>query len=147
MNALIHAHSGLRWILLILVLLAIIKGFGGISGNKPFSAGTKKTALFAMITCHLQLLVGLVLLFTSSKVSFEFEGSKVASFLVMEHLTGMILGIALITVGYSTSKRSQDDKKKHKRIAIWYTIGLLAILGSIPWPFIERLQNGGFGWF
>lgn len=147
MNALIHAHSGLRWILLVLVLLAIIKGFSGISGKKPFSSGTKKIALFALITCHLQLVIGLILFFTSTKVAFELGGSKVASFLVMEHLTGMILGIALITIGYSTSKRGQTDKTKYKRIAIWYTIGLLAILGSIPWPFIERLQNGGFGWF
>lgn len=147
MNALVHAHSGLRWVLLALVLVAIIKGFGGLSGKKPFSAGDKKVALFALITCHLQLVLGLILIFTSTKISVAgVEESKVTGFLLMEHLTGMILGIALVTIGYSTSKRGKTDKAKFKRIAIWYTIGLLVILGSIPWPFMKRF-DGIFHWF
>ncbi|MBL4706163.1 MAG: hypothetical protein JKY54_16675 [Flavobacteriales bacterium] len=127
--------------------MAIIKGFGGLSGKKSFSAGDKKIAMFAMITCHVQLVLGLILLFVSDKIVFSIgETSRVTSFLLMEHLGGMIVGIALITVGYSTSKRGSTDKAKFKRIAIWYSIGLLVILGSIPWPFRgEAFQY--FGWF
>jgi len=149
MSALVHAHSGLRWVLLVLVLLAIIKGFGGLSGKKPFSAGDKKVAMFAMIMCHIQLVIGLILYFITDKISVEAlaEGNKVASFFAMEHIAGMILGIALVTVGYSTSKRGKTDKAKFKRIAIWYTIGLLIILGSIPWPFMSRFANSTIGWF
>ena len=71
MSGLIHAHSGLRWVLLVLVLMAIIKGFGGLSGKKSFSAGDKKIAMFAMITCHVQLVLGLILLFVSDKIVFS----------------------------------------------------------------------------
>jgi uncharacterized membrane protein len=149
MNALVHAHSGLRWVLLALVLVAIIKGFGGLSGKKPFSAGDKKVAMFAMIMCHIQLVIGLILYFITDKFSAAAlaEGNRVASFFAMEHIGGMILGIILVTIGYSTSKRGKTDKAKFKRIAIWYTIGLLVILGSIPWPFMKKFAEVGIGWF
>jgi uncharacterized membrane protein YozB (DUF420 family) len=80
MNALVHAHSGLRWVLLALVLVAIIKGFGGLSGKKPFSAGDKKVAMFAMIMCHIQLVIGLILYFITDKFSAAAlaEGNRVA---------------------------------------------------------------------
>jgi len=148
MDALAHAHSGLRWILLALVIVAIIKGFGGLSGKKPFTAGDKKVALFALITCHLQLLIGLILYFFGDAVSFDAPMSNaLARFFLLEHSSGMLLGIILITIGYSTSKRADNDKKKFKRIAIWYTFGLLIILGSIPWPFMEKFKNASIGWF
>jgi len=55
----------------------------------------------------------------------------------------MILAIILITVGYSTAKRAGTSLAKHKKIAIYYGIGLLLILASIPWPF----RGLGAGWF
>ena len=55
MDALLHAHSGLRYIVLLLLLIAIFQGFMGMSGKKVFTNGNRKIALFAMISCHIQL--------------------------------------------------------------------------------------------
>ncbi len=144
----VHAHSGLRWVVLVLLLLAIIKGFRGFSGNKKFTPGTKKLFMFAMVSCHIQLVLGLILYFTSDAVDLDnLFANDITRFYGLEHIVGMILAIVIITIGYSTSKRASTDKKKYRRVAICYTIGLLLILGSIPWPFMQKFQNLGLGWF
>jgi hypothetical protein len=70
-NILIHAHSGFRWIVLILLILAIVKMVSGWKSLKEFKVADKKLALFAMIAYHTQFLLGLVLFFISGKVNFR----------------------------------------------------------------------------
>lgn len=142
-NILVHAHSGLRWIVLILLLLAIVKMVSGWTGSKEFKAGDKKIALFAMISYHIQFLVGLVLFFVSAKTARPegFMGVKMLRFFNVEHSLMMLIAMVLITLGYSKSKKIADDKKKFKTIAIFYIIALLIILAAIPWPF--RAELGG----
>ncbi len=60
-TGLLHLHSFLRWIILILLLVNIFKHFS--AGNKPFTAGDKKAGLFLMIAAHTTFLVGLYLWF------------------------------------------------------------------------------------
>lgn len=141
-----HAHSGLRWLVLIFLVIALVKGISGWMGNKNYTEGDRKMALFALIFTHIQLLLGLGLYFISPKVSFHegFMKETIFRFYGVEHMSMMILAIILITVGYSTAKRAGTDLAKHKKIAIWYGIGLLLILASIPWPFREAL---GGSWF
>lgn len=152
MNALVHAHSGLRYVVLVLILLAIFKGFSGMKGNKKFTIGDGKVALFAMISCHIQLLIGLILYFTTGGRDgngwYQFiEGTMkntYARFYSVEHILMMVIAIALITVGHSKSKKADGDKAKFKKIAVFYTIGLVIILASIPWPFRANLLAGWF---
>jgi hypothetical protein len=47
----------------------------------------------------------------------------------------MLIAVAVISIGSSSAKRKNTDQAKFKTIAIWFTIGLLIVLGSIPWPF------------
>jgi len=84
-------------------------------------------------------------LWLSPKVSFEGNvmGDSMTRFYTVEHLVGMLIGIALVTVGYSRAKRQAELNKGWKSIGTFYLIGLLVILASIPWPF----RNLGAGWF
>ena len=70
-NILLHLHSVNRWIVLILIVLALFKAFSGWFGKKEFTASDKKSALFALIFTHIQLILGLGLYFISPLVSFE----------------------------------------------------------------------------
>ena len=144
-SGLVHAHSGLRWFVLIFLVLALVKCISGWMGNKEFVEGDRKTALFALIFTHVQLLLGFGLYYISPKVSFAEGAIKVAltRFYTVEHMSMMVLAVILITVGYSTSKRAATSLAKHKRVAIWYGLGLLIILAAIPWPF----RGLGAGWF
>ena len=145
-SGLLHAHSGLRWIVLILLILALVKALSGWMGGKNYTEGDRKMALYALIATHIQLVLGIVLYYISPKVSFHegFIREPVHRFFTVEHLAMMILAVVLITVGYSTAKRVGESLAKHKRIAIWFGIGLLLMLISIPWPFREGL---GGSWF
>ena len=142
-------HSGLRWVALVLLLATIVKAFSGMSGNKVFTPGDKKLALFTLITMHIQLVLGLLLymmLITSD--GFDFGASMkdpLMRFFSVEHITGMLIAIALITVGYSKSKRASSSKAKFKSLAIFFTIGLVLIIAMIPWPFMAKFT--GFKWF
>jgi hypothetical protein len=56
-------------------------------------------------------------------------------FFGMEHSSMMILGIIVITISSILAKRQTNDKVKFKTLAIGYTLALLIILSSVPWPF------------
>ncbi|WKN32313.1 cytochrome B [Porifericola rhodea] len=140
-TGLLHLHSSLRYVVLILLIIAVVKAWMNWQGNKDFTAGDKKIYLFTFIASHIQLLIGLVLYFVSpivDQVYTDFGAAmknQVLRFWGVEHFVGMLLAIILITVGYSSSKKVADAIAKHKKIAIFYTIGLIIILVSIPWPF------------
>ena len=130
---LLHLHSGLRYIVLLLALVAIIRAWADLLGNKAYSEGNRKLNLFAMISVHTQLLVGLVLYFVSPFVKFGSDTMKdaVTRYWTVEHLTGMIIAIAIITVGHARSKRGVTPAAKHKAIAIFYTLALVIIVVTI----------------
>ena len=135
-----HLHSGLRWVVLILLIWAIANAFSA----KHFEKKHKMVNLFAMVTLHIQLVIGLIQYFTSAKVQFS-EGwmkEPLLRFYGMEHLAGMLLAIILITIGYSKAKRKESDADKFKVIRLFYSIGLIIILLSIPWPFRANLGGG-----
>jgi uncharacterized membrane protein SirB2 len=126
-------HSGFRYIVLILLLLAIIRAWADWLGKKPYSEGQRKLNLFAMISVHTQLLIGIILYFLSPNVKFISGMMKDNTFRywTVEHLTGMIIAIILITIGHSKSKKAALPEGKHKTIAIFYTLGLLIIIATI----------------
>jgi hypothetical protein len=142
MQALVSAHSGLRWIALLLLLLAIISAFTA----KNYEKKHRLVNLFTMITFHTQLVLGIILYFLSDKVQFTEGWMKQAMyrFYGMEHLTGMLLAIIAITIGHSKSKKAADAASKFKAIKLWYVLALILVVAFIPWPFRTEL---GAGWF
>lgn len=144
-NILLHLHSVTRWVVLIFIVLALYKAFAGWFGKKTFTESDKKPALFGLIFTHIQLILGFGLYFMSPYVSFAEGAMKnaVYRFYSVEHFSMMIIAIIIITLGYALSKRAKVDITKFKRVAVFYLIGLVIMLASIPWPF--RFDNAG--WF
>ena len=142
---LVHLHSGLRWVALMLLVYAILNAVSARNSNE-YTKKDKMINLFTMVSLHLQLVLGFILYFTSLKVIFS-EGwmkDPEQRFYNLEHISIMILAIALVTFARGKAERSNDVAVKHKKIRIWYTVALLLILISIPWPF--RANLGG-AWF
>ena len=144
-NALLHAHSGLRWVALILLVTAIFNAVKGKSSGE-YLKKDKMINLFAMILLHTQLLIGLVMYFQSPKVQFTSGWMKDAMlrFYGMEHFLMMVIAIVLVTIGRKKAEKADAPIVKHQKIVVWYTIGLIVILAAIPWPF--RAALGG-QWF
>ncbi len=134
-----HTHGGLRWLLLVAIILAIFKFFTGWSRNRVFETSDKKLALWTLILAHLQLVFGLIMYFMGPYPQLLAENAKEVMsdsnlrFFAVEHLVGMLVAIALITVGYSRSKRLKHDFKKFKVLLWTYLVSFILILALIPW--------------
>ncbi len=145
-NGLLHAHSGLRWIALLLLLFAIFNAFRSQASGR-YEKKDKMINLFAMVVLHVQLLIGLALFFINERNRVQFSGDWISNaslrFYGLEHLIGMLIAIIIITFGRKKAENLKNTRDKHRRIMISYSIGLIIILLSIPWPF----RNLGGAWF
>ena len=57
-------------------------------------------------------------------------------FWAVEHFTGMIIAIVLITITSSISKAAlKSDTAKHKKLFWLYFLALITIIATVPWPF------------
>ena len=126
-------HSGFRYIVFLLVLVAIIQSLLGWLGRKPYTDTNRKINLFALISAHTQLLIGIILLFVSPLVQFNSStmSNNVTRYFSVEHWVGMIIAIVLITIGHSKSKKIILPESKHRTIAIFYIIAFIVIVGTI----------------
>ncbi len=132
---LLHSHSGLRWIALILLLLAVVNNGMKWQSGKAFTDKDRKLNLFAMIFLHIQLLLGIALVFMSPKMKIGEGGmNEVTRFFMTQHMTWMIVAIILVTFGNIRSKKLIGDSVKFKAAFIPYLLALAAILYAIPWP-------------
>lgn len=141
-QGLVHLHNLLRWVVLLLLVIAIFRHMAGLSGKRPFTQGDKKVGLFLMISAHIQLLLGLIQWFIGpwglkliQNVGMsEVMKNPVYRFWAVEHNTGMLIAIILITIGRGAAKKNIPDQAKHKKSFWLYLIALILILASIPWP-------------
>ncbi|RLD22477.1 MAG: cytochrome B [Bacteroidetes bacterium] len=144
-SILVHTHSGLRWVALILIVMTVIRAGNLMSSKENFEFRTKSLALFAMIAMHIQAAIGLVLYVISPTVQFGATTMKDSTlrFFAVEHIAMMLIALVLFTIGYSKSKKKTENRAKYKTVFWFYLIGLLVVLASIPWPF----RGLGAGWF
>lgn len=130
-----HLHSGWRYLVLALLLLAIINAFYGWLGKGKYSGASRKLNLFTLISAHLQFVFGLVLYFLSPKVRTDDMGmamkDAISRYWTVEHAIMMLLAIVLITIGHSKSKKALVGTVKHRNIAIFYTLALIIIIAAI----------------
>ncbi|NNU34094.1 cytochrome B [Mucilaginibacter sp. S1162] len=128
-----HLHSGFRYIVLVLFIYTILQAFIGWLAGRPYDNRNRLTNLFAMISAHTQLLIGIVLYFLSPLVAFNSTTMKdpVTRYFTMEHGVMMLIALVLITIGHSKSKKLVLPEAKHKTIALFYTLALLIIIGTL----------------
>lgn len=131
-------HSWNRWIIIIIGLSLFITLFTSLSKEDNKISNTRGTAFLFLISLHIQLLIGLLLYFILSpltKIAFSDFGSAMANadlrFWAVEHTLLNIIGITLVQIGYSKSKK-KSGRDKNKALLLWMGIGFLIILLAIP---------------
>ena len=133
-------HSYWAYLVLLILIFATINALIKFIGKKEFHAKDFRLSLFTLIIMHIQLLIGIVLFFTSDYLSLisdmgmgaVMKDSTMRSNII-EHPITMILVVILITIGYSKHKKKLTSTSKFKTIAIFYTLSLLLVLAKIPW--------------
>lgn len=134
-------HSGWAYIVLLVLIIATFNALIKFLGNKEYGALDFRFSLFALITMHIQLLIGIILFFSKDYFSTikeiggmgEVMKNSALRNLIIEHPLTMIIAVALVTIGYSKHKKKLVSKPKFKLLAIFYTLALVLVLAKIPW--------------
>lgn len=134
-SVLLNFHSIFRYVVLILVAAAIIVAVAALFGKKDYSDGNRKLNLFAMISMHTQLLLGLILYFFSPNVQLSNIGAAmketVLRYWTVEHGVMMLFAVALVTIGHSKAKKGALAINRHRSVALYYGLALLVVLLAI----------------
>jgi predicted membrane channel-forming protein YqfA (hemolysin III family) len=147
-SSILHIHSIGRWVLLILLLIAIFRS--ATAGNANFTHRDNRINTILVIVADVMLLIGIYLYFVGPWGYQQIDSSgmgeamkkPVSRFFGVEHLIGMLVAIILIHVGKAQGKKSY--KVKHRRTLIFFLLALIIMLASVPWPF--RAVGADRGW-
>ncbi|MDE1190574.1 MAG: hypothetical protein PW786_00285 [Arachidicoccus sp.] len=134
LKGLLDLHNLLRWAILILLLINIVRHYTSI--NKPFSTSDKKLGLWLMICAHITFVVGIVLLIIDLKnlpSGISVMQNSALRKQYVEHPFAMLIAIVLITIGRGVFRKNITEASKHKRAANLFLASLIIILAMIPW--------------
>jgi hypothetical protein len=134
-------HSLLRWVVLATGVIAVVRAVGGLRGRRAWTPADARAGLWFALALDVQFLVGLLLYFALSpitRVAFgDFGaamGNTVLRFWTVEHVFGMLIGLALVHIGRVRARKTADPVQRHKLSALFYGLALVAIAVTIPWP-------------
>ncbi len=136
--AILQTHNILRWAILILGVLALVKAAQGLNGARPYAAA-RRVGVFFVGALHVQLLLGLTLFAISPFIKGAMSDMRATMadaatrFFVAEHPTLMVLATILMTVGGIVAKNASTDAARHRKAVVFIGITLAMILAGIPW--------------
>ena len=149
MQIVLVLHNLLRWAVLLFGLWTLVNSLTGYFGKRNYTANDNRSNLFFMISCDIQLLIGLILYVNNGwfgRLQHLGENMKdpYTRFFTMEHLTMMLLAWILVHIGRASVKKAATDAAKHKKMLIFFGLAIVLILASIPWPFREAIARPWF---
>ena len=139
--AVLLVHSWLRWVVILAGLYVIVRAILGSIGRRPWLAADDRAGRLFVISMDIQILLGLILYFLLSPITRAALGDfgtamqlSSSRFWAVEHVFGMVIGVILAHRGQVRVRTITDAGRKHKVAAVFFTLALIAILASIPWP-------------
>ena len=140
-NLALAIHSLVRWAILLLGLLAIVRAVSGVAAGRQWTRADDRGVALFIRTLDVQMLIGLIIYFTLSPITWEGMGHLGVAmantglrFFTIEHPFGMILAIALAHVGERKIRGATDGARRHRLALIFFTLALIVIVASMPWP-------------
>ena len=139
-HVILALHNIVRWVVVVLGLLAVGRALMGWLGKKEWTAAERKFGVFYTSAVDSQLLLGFLLYFVLSditKSAFRDFGAAMSNpgirFFALEHVLTMILGLVFAHLGSALPKKAGDSQQKFSRAAIFFGLSFLIILAGIPW--------------
>ena len=137
---LLAVHNIVRWVALILAILAAVRAFIGWFGKRDWTDRDRKIGVYFTSAMDTQLLLGLLLYIVFSPITktvFQDFGAAMSNegvrFFALEHAFYMIMAVVFAHLGSALSKRAGEPVKKHRTAAIWFGLSLIIILIGMPW--------------
>ncbi len=132
-------HSYIRWLVLLGGILALVLPY--INNNENVSKKDKLPALFFMIICDIQLVIGLALYFWYSGYGISaFDNGMGAVMknadlrkIAVEHFALMVVAFIFVHIGYAKIKKVTESAKLKKISLVYFGIAIILILAAVPW--------------
>jgi hypothetical protein len=140
----LYVHSYLRWVVVVLGLVALVRAIGGWAGKKPWEQGDTRLAAIFIGSFDLQFLLGLVLWWQSPYASL-FRGDvakgvkdNVVRYWGLEHPVTMLIALAVVHIVNARAKRRGSDWRRHRSMAIALIVWVVLVAAAFPWPWQVR---------
>jgi hypothetical protein len=140
-SAFLLIHSLLRWVVVLAGLVVLARAIGGLTGRRDWLPADGAAVRVFSISLDIQFVIGLLLYVWLSpfiRDAWADMGATMRNaplrFFAVEHIFGMIVGLALAHVGTSRIGKAADAARKHRLAAIFFGLAMVVILLSIPWP-------------
>ena len=119
-NFLMNAHSGLRYLILLAGVLTVLYAAYGVASGRAYDKTMRVLASSFAGTIHLQLLLGLALLFSGL-----FQPA------VMGHLFMMLFAAAAAQIPVSVMRRRPEERKSYLPHGVAALAALAMIVAGI----------------
>jgi uncharacterized membrane protein YozB (DUF420 family) len=135
----LDTHGLLRWVVLLAAAWALLRAYSGWFSSRPWRGADRWAGLFFSGALDLQVALGIALAFVSPLVQDALFGFGAAMqephlrFFLVEHIPLVLVALVLVHVRARIVRSAEDDREKHRRVALLYTLATLAILVAIPW--------------
>jgi uncharacterized membrane protein len=119
-EVLFHAHSGLRYLVLLAAVIAIVFVAIGMASRGPYGRGSRISGAAFMGLLDLQVVVGLILL---ALVPFQP--------ILIGHIVMMVLALVTAHGLRVMAKRATTDAARHRHALLAVVLPLLLVVGGI----------------
>jgi|DewCreStandDraft_4_1066084.scaffolds.fasta_scaffold99749_2 hypothetical protein len=116
---LLQAHSGWRWIVLILLVIVAVKALVGWLGKQKWNAADTRLLLFARVALYIQVVLGIILyILLQYWNNMRFTG---------EHVIVALVAVGALEFGAARAKKSTDSSKMYMYAFIGSALALILI--------------------
>ncbi|HJR92128.1 MAG TPA: hypothetical protein VJ938_06790 [Acidimicrobiia bacterium] len=122
MDAVVAAHSGIRWLVLVALVATVVVGFMRSSREE---SPTDRWLTWVGVLFGIQVLLGVILYIFN-------QGWDQGGFIAVYHPIGMILAIAIFNMGTGRGRKTGGGAG-WRTIAIMTLVSLVLVLAAIPW--------------
>ena len=118
-----HAHFGWRWIVLLILVIAVIKFLAGWVRKHKWQKIDQQLFLATRISIYIQLLLGTIM--------YIIRFSGLPSAFAMAHVLPIIIGVGMVEMGQGRAKRLATSAEKFQWGFIGVFVRLILIYGGI----------------
>jgi Na+/citrate or Na+/malate symporter len=120
---LVHAHSGWRYLVLLLLGVTLLVLIAGWWRARPWGAVPKRLLLITTILLDVQVTLGVAMFLIQKAWQIP---------LFLEHTVTMLLGLALAHVANVRARKSKDAAGQYRQAFLWL-LGAAVLVGLGVW--------------
>ena len=141
-------HSLTRWIVVLGGLWLLVAALSSLGRTSSVETSPVRVPWRVYLGgLHLQLVLGLILLFVSplALAAWADMGAAMRArplrFFSVEHTTLMILAIIVAQMGAVRARKARDAARAARSSLVFAGLSFLVILVAIPWPFLGQIAR------